>query len=168
MHDSPCTWATHRFALQSDGAQSTPNIITWFPGGWLRLIDKPVHFLFRWKKSRRRWKGQKISEYFKSLETIKDSVHTWQILLSADRNKDGKWSSHAGGPFLQVIRNTGNTCSRYMFLCVCVCVCLLMCCFKYVFVGVCVSVWKWLVECLHRRRIMETLDYFRRASKKLL
>lgn len=77
---SPCTPASHfiiipitHFALQSDSAERISDIIIWFPGGQLRLIDKPIHFLFRWEKAeedekaRRSWRISKDHQRLSSL-----------------------------------------------------------------------------------------------------
>lgn len=141
MSDSPCKGATHsimisitHFALQSDSAQSISHIITWFPGGRLRLIDKPIHFLFRWKKAEGDEKARRSQSISKARRPSKIQFtcdKSCSVQSHTDLNKDGKRLSHTGRPFLQVIRNMVNTCSRCMCLlinwleyaCVCLSVC---------------------------------------------
>lgn len=157
---------TH-FAPQSDGAQSISNIITWFPGGRLRLIDKPIHF----EKKKKEQEEMKRPEDLRVFQKRGDHQRFSSNVTNPAQRRAAEIATktvndcHAPADHFCRLSGTRRTpasgvCVR-AFVCVCVSVRVLI----WIFYE---SVWKWPAECTHPRRIMETVDYFPAASKKRL
>ena len=156
-HDSPSTGATHSImiSIACFALQSEDDIIAWFPGGQLRLIDWPVYFLFRWRKKFQEMKRpEDLSVFLKRERHQRCSSHEIIQFSAEPQQIDSKWLSHTGRAllrfFIWIVPNTSSVC---------------ICCFtdlKYA----CVRVWP--DESTHPHRIIETLDYILCVLKKLL
>lgn len=103
------------FALQSDGEQSISNIIMWFPGGELRLIDKSIHFLPGWgKKKKKKAKGD---EKARRSQSVSKAQRAPKIQFTCDQSSSVLIVIRRRSVFCGVIGSMASTCSTCMCLC---------------------------------------------------